>query len=436
MAGTLPLALGDRGADVLVVMPRYRGLAGGVKKLSKHVSITFIENENYFNRASLYGNPSGDYSDNLKRFSFFCQEALAAAHRMHFQPDIVHANDWQTALLPAFLKTKYAQDPFFKKTKTLLTVHNLAYQGHFPHRHYAELGLDDGLFSVEGFEFYGKINVLKAGLVFADEISTVSPTYATEITTKEYGFGLEGVIRKRKDRLRGILNGIDEAHWDPSKDHLIRKKFSPKHPAGKKVCKIDLQRRCGLEPLPDVPVFSMVTRLAEQKGLDIFLEIAESLLSRTAQLLLLGEGDAVYQTAFRNLAARHPGKVSAEIGYDSEQAHRIYAGADFFMMPSLFEPCGLGQMISLRYGTIPIVRRTGGLADTIIDVDQDPERGNGFVFHHPKADELLKAVDRARKLFEDRHGFERIQKHAMGCHFTWEHSAKEYLKLYREMMLS
>ena len=437
----MPKALGRLGVKLLILMPRYRGVDSDARKLSENVSIHFIENEAYFNRASLYGNSGGDYPDNLKRFSFFCHEALIAAKKIGFKPDLIHANDWQTALLPVLLKTNYAADAFFKETKSLLTIHNLAYQGQFSHRQFAELGLDASLFSMEGFEFYGKVNVLKAGLLFADAINAVSPHYAEEIMTHEYGFGLDGVIQKRKDRLHGILNGIDESLWNPEKDSCIKKKFSIRSLAGKKICKSDLQQRMRLEVDEEIPVFAMVTRLAQQKGLDLLLECMDRFLAQRAQFVLLGEGDGIYETSFRNLTARNPKKVMAQIGYDSDQAHRIYAGADFFLMPSIYEPCGLGQMISLRYGTIPIVRRTGGLADTIVDIDADPKNGlpaspagNGIVFGDHKAPELMKALERAMDLFKDPGRLESIRKLAMQQHFSWTESAKAYRELYEEAL--
>ena len=433
VAGTLPLALGKLGVEVKIMMPRYRGLPGAPKKLSKNVSVYFVENEAYFNRATLYGNEHGDYLDNLKRFSFFCREALRLTKEMGFRPDIVHANDWQTALLPVILKTRFSHDPFFKKIKTLLTVHNLAYQGHFAHRLYPELALDESLFSVDGFEFYGKINLLKAGLLYADAISTVSPTYAKEIQTREYGFGLEGVIRKRSKDLSGILNGIDTEVWNPAKDKCIKKPFTPNRLKGKEACKADLQKTLGLPVDADVPVLGMVTRLAEQKGLDLLSEISDALFSKKVQFILLGEGDGAYHTTFKNVSKRHPKNTAIRLGFNAPQAHKIYAGSDFFLMPSYFEPCGLGQMISLRCGTLPIVRRTGGLADTVIDADEDPKTGNGFVFKERNPEAFLKGIERALLAFRDKERFSRLQKNGMKADFSWKKSAGEYKNLYKRV---
>ncbi|OIO39243.1 MAG: hypothetical protein AUJ71_01155, partial [Candidatus Omnitrophica bacterium CG1_02_49_16] len=415
VAGALPQALGKLGVEVLILMPCYRGMTALQKKLSRNVSIQFIENEVFFNRASLYGNEKGDYADNLERFSFFSQEALLTAKAAGFKPDIVHVHDWQTALVPVLLKTKFKQDPFFQKTKSLLTVHNLAYQGIFPHRLYQTMGLGRELFSMDGFEFYGRINLLKAGLLYADWIGTVSPTYAKEIQTKEFGFGLEEVIKKKVERLTGILNGINTKTWNPATDSLIKKRFSLKTLESKAVNKKALQKSCGLEVNAKVPLFGMVTRLAEQKGLETFTEIADLFLSKKVQFVLLGEGDSVYHTTFKNIGARHPKNASINLGFKVKDAHSIYAGCDFFLMPSLFEPCGLGQLISLRYGTVPIVRRTGGLTDTIVDYEDDPRDGNGLTFHGRFSEAFLKTIERGLKVYEDKQAFRKLQKRGLAA---------------------
>lgn len=433
VAGSLPLALGKLGVEVKIFMPRYRGVKFSRKRLSEKVGIHFVENEAYFNRASLYGNERGDYPDNLERFAFFCRAALESAKGLGFRPDVVHANDWQTAPAPVYLKTLFAGDPFFEKTKTLLTVHNLAYQGHFPHRLFPALGLNEGLFSTEGFEFYGKVNLLKGGLLFADALSTVSPTYAQEMQTREYGWGLEGVIQKRRDKLRGILNGINRALWNPARDRFIAERYSARSPGGKAACKAFLQKDCGFAADPATPVFAMVSRLAEQKGIDILLEAADDFLSKKVNFVLLGEGDGAYATPIQNMKRRHPGKTAAFLEFDIRRAHRIYAGADFFLMPSLFEPCGLGQLISLAYGTLPIVRRTGGLADTITDIDADKKAGSGLVFEERSSADFLSAIDRARAAFGDQTRLASLRQSAMRRDFSWEKSAGEYLKYYREM---
>jgi starch synthase len=432
VTGSLPKALAGMGVETLILMPKYRNVPFTEKKVAPGVTARFIGNEEYFNRAGLYGNDRGDYPDNLQRFSFFCREALETARAAGFRPDIVHAHDWQAALLPVLLKT--GTDDFFRDTRSVLTVHNIAYQGQFPHKQYGVLGMDPSLFAIDGFEFYGKINLLKAGLLYADAVTTVSPTYAKEIRTVDYGFGLEGVVKKRAGAVHGILNGIDTSMWDPSTDKRIAARYSAEDPSGKKVCKAELQRSLGLEVREDVPLFAMVTRLAEQKGLDIVSGAADKLLSRGVQFVLLGEGDAVYHTTFANIGKRHPKNARILLGFDSQRAHAVYAGADVFLMPSYFEPCGLGQMISMRYGTVPLVRNVGGLADTVKDLDADPKSGNGFAFDQHSPEKLLETAARAEKLFADKTRLEKVRKRMMKLDFSWDASAKRYLELYKELV--
>ncbi len=431
VAGSLPPALGRLGVEVLVMTPKYRGVQSETTQLAPGVQLRFIENEVFFNRSGLYGNEQGDYPDNLKRFSFFCHEALAACEAMRFEPDIVHAHDWQAALMPVILKTRLANSRFFARTRSVLTVHNLAYQGQFPSRQFADMGLDESLFNIDGFEFYGKVNMLKAGIIYADALSTVSATYAKEIKTRNYGFGLDGVIRAEKKSVRGILNGIDCDFWDPEKDARIEKNYSARELSGKLACKAALQALCKFEVNEKTPVFAMVTRLAEQKGLDLFAEICDEFLSLGAQFVLLGEGDRVYHTTFKNIAARHPKNAAVFLGFNAENAHALYSGADFFLMPSLFEPCGLGQMIGMRYGTVPVVRRTGGLADSVVDVASPG--GNGIVFNAGTGAALLKALKRAFQCFRDPGKMASLRTRGMGCDFSWDKSAREYLKFYGEL---
>ncbi len=433
VAGSLPKALGALGAEVLILMPKYRNVAWPEKKISQNVRIRFIAQEEYFNRAGLYGNDRGDYQDNLQRFSFFCHAALDLAKSDGFRPDLVHAHDWQTALLPVLLKTTFADDPFFAGTKSILTVHNMAYQGHFPHRQFGSLGLDPLLYSIDGFEFFGKINLLKAGLLYADAVTTVSPTYAKEVQTKEYGFGLEGVAKKRAKDFVGILNGLDTTCWDPATDKRLPALYSSAKMSGKRQCKTELQKYCGFEEDANIPLFVMVTRLAEQKGLDVFSEAADKFLSGRVQFVLLGEGDDVYHTLFRNIGNRYPKTSRMFLDFDAVKAHGVYAAADFYLMPSYFEPCGLGQMISMRYGSLPIARRVGGLVDTIVDLDENPKTGNGFLFTEKSPEKLLKAIERAKKLFADKKKLSIVRKRAMGIDFSWDRSAREYMSLYRRV---
>lgn len=430
VAGSLPLELARLGVETAAAMPRYRGLPSGVARASG-VPVWFIENEAFFNRASLYGDQRGDYPDNLERFAFFCRRALALAEEKGFKPDLVHVNDWQTALVPLFLKED--KRPFFRKTRSLLTIHNLTYQGVFAHRHFPELGLPKDRFSVDCLEFWGRINLLKGGLVSADALNTVSPTYAREIQTREFGDGLDGVLRDRADRLKGILNGIDAGLWNPRTDRALKARFDARSLEKKALCKTDLQARCGLETDPGIPLFGIVSRLAEQKGMDLFTEIADRFLERRVQLVVLGEGDAVYHTAFKNIATRHPKNTHVRLGFDAEESHRIYAGCDFFLMPSYFEPCGLGQMIGLRYGTVPVARRTGGLADTVVDAS-DAKRGNGLLFDGRTGEGLWKALERSLGLYADGARFADLRRRGMQADYSWNRSAGDYVKYYKEII--
>ena len=430
VAGSLPPELARLGVEVIAAMPRYRGLPAGTAWRSG-VPVWFIENEAFFNRASLYGDARGDYPDNLGRFAFFCRRALALAEEKGFKPDLVHVNDWQTALVPLFLKED--KRPFFKKTRSLLTIHNLAYQGVFAHRHFPELGLPQDRFSVHCLEFWGRINLLKGGLVSADALNTVSPTYAREIQTHQFGEGLDGVLRQRADRLKGILNGIDAGLWNPRTDKNLEARFDARALEKKTLCKTDLQTRLKLETDPGIPLFGIVSRLAEQKGLDLFTEIADRFLARRVQLVVLGEGDAAYHTAFKNIATRHPKNTHVRLGFDAEESHRIYAGCDFFLMPSYFEPCGLGQMISLRYGTVPVARRTGGLADTVVDAS-DAKRGNGLLFDGRTGDGLWKALERSLGLYADGPRLAALRRRGMQADYSWNHSAGDYVKYYKDII--
>ncbi len=434
VAGSLPQALGKLGIQTLVVMPKYRGIELTDTEIAPNVHIHFVENEAFFNRSGLYGNGDSDYEDNLDRFSFFSQECLRLAKRVNFQPDIVHAHDWHTALVPVLLKTKFASDDFFKKSRSLLTIHNLAYQGQFPAAEYKKLGLPAALFSMDGFEFYGGVNVLKAGLLHADRLNAVSPTYAEEIRTAEYGCGLEGVLERRKKSLSGILNGLDTDIWDPAKDTRIVSHFSAAALEGKKRCKAELQKKYGFEVDPAVPVLAVVSRLAHQKGLDLLAQASAELLKEKVQLIVLGDGDPEYRRKFEKLGQKYTANAKILIGFRAPEAHGIYAGADFFLMPSRFEPCGLGQLIAMRYGAVPVVRATGGLKDTVIDADRDAVKGNGFVFEQPIAADFMSTLRRALKAYGEQGRFAGIVQTGMKADFSWDESAKKYEILYKEAL--
>ena len=439
VAGALPLALESLGVEVIVALPRYKGVQEpkfSLKRLNDHVSYTvigkktkvyFIENEGYFYRDGLYGDKSGDYKDNLDRFSFYCKEALALLKEIRFKPDIVHVHDWQACLIPVFLKTTLRKDPFYADIKTVLTIHNIGYQGLFSKEEFPKLGLDWGYFTMDTLEYYDKVNILKGGMVFSDLINTVSTTYSKEIQTKEFGFGLEGVLNKRKDSLFGIINGLDYSIWDPEKDTHIAKVFSPKDIEEKYVNKRDLQKVCGLPMKKDIPLIGIVSRLAEQKGFDILAEGIDSLCRMNLQMVILGTGDLKYHQILEAMVKKYPKVISLHLKFDDTLAHKIYAGSDIFLMPSKYEPCGLGQMISLKYGTIPVVFKTGGLADTV-------NKENGFVFDRYSKDELIKTTKKTVDAYAQQKKWALLMKRAMKCDFSWAESAKQYVKLYKKVL--
>lgn len=440
VAGALPLALGELGQDVIVVMPGYKEiqnscLTAGRQKLkegvsysiiSKNIKVYFIENDKYFNRDGLYGDKSGDYKDNLDRFSYYCRRTLDLLKEINFKPDIIHVHDWQAALVLVYLKTLYKKDPLYKNTGTILTIHNIGYQGLFAKEEFPKMGLDWSLFNIEILEFYGKINILKGGIVFSDIINTVSPTYSKEIQTKEFGFGLEGVLSKRKQSVFGVLNGLDYSIWNPETDKLIVKNYSSLNLQDKYKNKEELQRICKLPIKMDIPLLGIVSRLAEQKGFDILASSIEAICKMDLQLVILGTGDLKYHIILEDLAKKFPKVISLHLKFDNPLAHKIYAGSDIFLMPSKYEPCGLGQMISLRYGTLPLVFKTGGLADTVT-------KDNGFVFDKYRKEDLIKTVEKAIQTFKNKKIWLELIQRAMQYNFSWQESAKQYLKLYEAM---
>jgi starch synthase len=435
VAGALPLSLEDQGQEVIIVMPKYKVIDAAkfnIKRtgkgipysvIGKNIKVYFIENDLYFNREGLYGDKMGDHKDNLERFSFYCRGALDLLKAIDFKPDIIHLHDWQASLIPVYLKAVYSKGPFYKNIKTVLTIHNIGYQGLFSKDQYPKLGLDWSLFNIEGLEFYDKINILKGGMEFSDIINTVSPTYSKEIQTKEFGFGLEGVLNKRKSSVFGILNGIDYEIWNPETDKFIAKNYSVKNAQDKYKNKEDLQKICNLPLKKDVPLFGIVSRLAEQKGFDILAQDIEKICKMNLQLVILGTGDLKYHTLLEGMVKKYPKVISLHLKFDDSLAHKIYAGSDIFLMPSKYEPCGLGQLISLRYGTVPLVFKTGGLADTI-------NKNNGFIFDKYSKDELIKAIKDSMKAFELKKKWAELVAKAMKYNFSWEAAAKKYLELY------
>jgi len=393
-------------------------------------TIYTLNNNHYYNRDGIYC-----HFDDDARFAFLCKASLELMKSIGFKPDIFHLNDWHAGPAALLLKEKYIrQDPFYHGIKTLFTIHNLEYQGLFGKDMMSVLELPEELFVPEGVEFYGMFNFMKAGLLYADKINTVSKTYAEEILTPEYGERLEGVLKKRQNDLYGIINGISYDVFDPSSDPFISYPFDEKNLNGKAENKKALQKELGL-PRRDVPLIGVVHRLAEQKGLTMVLQSIEDMMALDVQFVLLGTGDPYLEDAFTRYMELFPDRISVSIEFNEKLAHRIYAGADIFLMPSIFEPCGLGQMISLHYGTIPVVRETGGLKDTIIDIHQDSERGNGFIFREAKPEAFFNALKRAVKTYRDEPGtwLEMVNR-GLQSDFSWNRSAREYISIYRGLL--
>lgn len=452
VAGSLPKALKRLGHDVRIAMPKYKWideeeylldypvemdhhLETGIVKKTKlkgndvEIPVYLMESYKYFYRDNLYG-----YDDEAERFNFFSKAVLNMLPQLDFQPDIIHCNDWQTGLIPLSLKTKYAEDPFYNKIATLFTIHNLQYQGVFPQDTLCLVGLSDQYFKPELLEFYGQINFMKAGLLFADLLNTVSKKYALEIQTSEFGQKLDGLLRKRAQDLYGIVNGIDHDVFNPETDECIYHNYSLTTINEKKENKKSLQREMGL-PVSDTPLLGLTTRLVDQKGLDLVTEIFEEIMDLGVQFVLLGSGEDHYQKIFAELKMKYPQQTGANIGFNAELAQKIYAGSDIFLMPSRFEPCGLSQMISLRYGTIPLVRSVGGLADTIEDYSEEKDTGNGFVFKEYDAQELLNTITRAVGIYRNNpQAWQSLMKRAMNYDFSWERSATEYVELYEKAL--
>ncbi|HUK57564.1 MAG TPA: glycogen synthase GlgA [Nitrospiria bacterium] len=458
VAGALPAALARSGHEVKVVMPRYasvdekrwelRSRGGFTVRLAgkdypfmlwaaglpeNPVEVLFLSHEGLFGRAGLYQEKGKDYPDNLERFAAFGRAVLEVPKRLNWPPDVLHGNDWQTALLFVYRRVFYLSDPLYRKTGALFTIHNLGYQGLSPGGEFGRLGLPAKYFTPDTLEFYGQVNPMKAGLLFADVLNTVSPTYSREIQTPEFGCGLEGVLQGRRSDLFGIVNGVDDREWDPSHDAHLPQTYDVRNLKGKRICKEALQKECRL-PVKDVPLIGMITRLASQKGMDLVLEVLEELMQINLQLVVLGSGEPEIQQALKQAMRRHPEKLSVHLAFDEPLAHRIEAGSDLFLMPSRYEPCGLNQMYSLRYGTVPLVRKTGGLADTVVDAtpsNLSEGKADGFVFEAANSHALLTTVRLALKLFREKDLWYRMMRAGMAADFSWDRSAREYEKLYR-----
>jgi starch synthase len=458
VAGALPKALTKLGHDVRVVLPRYRAVDATTNRLRQILSalpvpvagrtepatlwegaigsapVYLVQNDPYYDREALYQTAEGDYPDNDERFAFFSRAILELPRALKFVPDIYHCNDWQTGLVPTYLRTTLREPSGVLDAGVLFTVHNLGYQGLFPPEALATANLGPELFTPFGVEFYGKVNYLKAGLVYSELITTVSRKYSQEIQTEEFGCGLEGVLRARARDIHGILNGIDYDEWHPSRDVYTVAKFSRGDLAGKRACKADLQRGFGLPERPGVPVLAVISRLTPQKGMDLVAEALDEILDLDAQFVLLGTGDADLHQAFEATMHRHPSSVGLKLGFDVALSHKIEAGADIFLMPSRYEPCGLNQMYSLAYGTIPVVRATGGLDDTIEPFDPASGTGNGFKFDEATPEALLQTVRGALALFRQPQHWQRLVQNGMACDFSWDRSAREYEALYQQIL--
>jgi starch synthase len=413
---------------------RVRGEAAALwTKKAGGATFHLVESERLFGaRRGLYGERGHDYPDNAERFTFLARAALAVPGAIGMRPRIVHANDWQTGLVPYLLRHEHARDEAVAAARTVFTIHNLAYQGVFPKEVVPHLGLPWGVFRHEAMEFFDQLSFMKAGLTFADALTTVSPTYAREILTPEGGAGLDALLRHRRADLQGILNGIDVEEWDPATDPHLPAHFSARALGGKARCKAALQRELGLPARPDVPLVAMVSRLAEQKGIDLVAAALPELAGLDAQLVLLGSGRHDYEDLFQRTARERPDRLAVRIGFDEGLAHRIEAGADVFLMPSRFEPCGLNQMYSLRYGTVPVVRAVGGLEDTVEDFD-GARRGTGFKFreYHPGA--MLTALRRALDVYRDERAWQGLVARGMAEDNSWRHSAAEYVRLFESL---
>ncbi|MGA3298995.1 MAG: glycogen synthase GlgA [Candidatus Acidiferrales bacterium] len=450
----LPKALAEMGHEVAVLLPRYRGNKIASTLVSS-VTITmgdelrfpaiaegaavagvryfFVVDRGFYDREQLYGEKGIDYPDNAERFTEFSRTAIEFVKRV-WLPDVIHCHDWQTALVPLLMRTQYVEDPVMRNLPVVLTIHNLAYQGMFPRAALKATGLPESLFTVDKLEFYGLVNFLKGGILFADYLSTVSRRYALEIQTPEYGSALDGVIRERAGRLVGILNGVDYSQWSPETDSLIVQHYSAQNLEGKKVCKKDLLQYFKLptdkaEHL-ERPLIGIVSRFADQKGFDLIAQVATELMQENLSLVVLGTGQTEYERLFRGLAEKYPARVGLKIGYDNALAHKIEAGSDIFLMPSRYEPSGLNQMYSLRYGTVPVVRATGGLDDTIQEFDRKTNQGTGFKFVNYDGPSLLQAVREALQVFREPKVWQQLQRNGMAKDFSWKASAAAYVTLY------
>jgi starch synthase len=409
---------------------RKAGIVDGGKRGG--VQYYFVDCPEFFDREGLYGTAAGDYPDNAERFALFCRAVLEATKRLGV-PEVFHVHDWQAALIPVYLRTVFADDPMLSRAGVVLTIHNAAYQGAFPPATTGQLLLPWEIFTMDKLEQFDKFNSLKGGLVYSGILTTVSRKYAEEIQTPEFGEGLDGVLRGRAAYLRGILNGVDYAQWNPATDRNLAANYSPENLEGKKLCRADLLEAFGLELVEEsTPVIGIVSRFAAQKGFDLVEQIAGRLSELNVAVVALGTGEPVYEKFFRDWAFWNRANVAVRIGYDNALAHKIEAGADIFLMPSLYEPCGLNQIYSLKYGTVPVVRATGGLDDTIEEWNPAKGTGTGFKFKGLRAEGLWAAIERALAAFEDKESWKRLMLNGMARDYGWAQPARDYAAVYEE----
>ncbi len=468
VSAALPQMLSELGHEVRIVVPKYGAVDDRKFKIHEvvrlkdlhmkigdkdvvfslkscflpgqkvRVQIYFLDNQEYFgSRNSLYVDPitGEDFPDNDERFIILTNAVFELISKLGWIPDIIHCNDWQCGLIPAYLKTIYKNNEQFSKFKTVFTIHNLAYQGIFPKSSFRKTGLPEELNSEKGLEIYGKLNFMKSGLMFADVINTVSETYANEIRSDdELGAGLRSVLAKRKNNLYGIINGIDTHVWNPEKDKLLPKKYSAKNLSSKLANKQELAAKFNFKFDENVPILGLISRLFDAKGMDLISGAFNELMKLNIQMVLLGTGDKKYHNFFEKMSGKYHDKFASYLGFNDELAHLIEGGADILLMPSRYEPCGLNQMYSLTYGTVPLVRETGGLADTVIRFNEKTEDGNGFVFKQYEAAAFLKELKRALKIFEDKKTWIKIMRNGMKCDFSWNSSAKKYVDLYKTVL--
>lgn len=408
-----------------------------IKKNTKVGRVVFIANDELFDRDELYGTAHGDYPDNDMRFVFFCKSFIEACKRLDICFDIIHCHDWQTGLIPLYIKTLYKDVSVFKDTKTIITIHNIGYQGIFPAHTLYITGLDWQIFNPEGIEFYGNLNLLKAGILWADAVATVSKTYAREIITPEFGFGLDGVMRKRADSLFGVSNGIDYDEWNPSTDRFLPARYNTSRLSGKLKCKGKLIKICSfsdeLNLESRIPILCFIGRLVYQKGIDLLIEAIHRLVENNLYIVIIGKGDDYYIRQIDSLKIRMGRRLFFYCGFDDAFAHLAYAGSDIFLMPSRYEPCGLGQIIAMRYGTIPVARKTGGLVDTIEDCSKDYSKCTGFLFEGYSVDAFIEKIRGAIDAYSNKKSWDRIIRNAMSRDFSWEKSANMYLDIYRKI---